>query len=150
IPVGAIELERLLVTIRAAAAELLNMEMYERWGQGSDPAMNKKMEQGGSVRQLHTTAKTELARLVREYRTTQPTAVEYWANAHQELLQQFLLTITDATARYVAEQELRGWQAVLEGRLDFVEENTYYVGPDPAMHARLFGKIEVPALFRDA
>lgn len=150
VPVGAIELERLLVTIRAAAAELLNMEMYERWGQGSDPAMNKKMEQGFSVRQLHTTAKTELARLVREYLTTQPTSVEYWVNAHLQLLQHFLQNVTDSTARYVAEEETAAWRALLAGKRDIVEENTYYVHPDAELHAKLFGKIEIPALYRDA
>ena len=146
-PPAAVELERLNQTIRDAAAELLNMDMYDRWGHGSDPAMNKKMEQAGAVREAYSKAKTELPKLVNRFRKERPEAVDYWANAHLQLLQFFLQKVTDATARHVAKQELAAWQALLAGNQDMVEENVYYVGPDPELHEKLFGKIETPNLY---
>ncbi|HMV37436.1 MAG TPA: hypothetical protein PKW28_09975 [Turneriella sp.] len=150
IPAAAVELEQLVLTIRHAGAELLNMEMYERWGHGSDSAMNKKMEQAGFMREVRTNAGAQLAELVRHYRREQPEAVEYWANGHLQLLQYFLQNVTDSTARYVAEEETAAWRALLAGKRDIVEENTYYVHPDAELHAKLFGKLEIPALYRDA
>lgn len=149
IPAAAIELERQVLTIRDASAELLNMDMYDRWGHGSDPAMNKKMEQADTVRQTHSRATTELSSLVRRYRTEQPKTIEYWVNAHLQLLQYFLQKNTDSTARYVAEQEIAAWQALLAGKQDIVEENVFYVGSDAELHAKLFGTIEIPALYRE-
>ncbi len=144
---AAIELERQVLILRNTASELLNMDMYDRWGHGSDPAMNRKMERAGAIRTAHTNAKTELPKLVNRYRANEPEAVEYWARAHIQLLQFFLEKVTDATARHVADQELAAWQALLSGRQDIVEENVYYVGPDPELHEKLFGKIEIPNLY---
>ena len=139
IPDAAVELERLVVARRVAAAELLNLEMHDRWGHSSDPVMNQKMEQAGAIREMHTSAGKQLVELVRSYRKEQPEAVEYWANAHVQLLQNFLETTTDSTARFVAEKEISAWQAVLSGNRDIVEENIFYVAYDAELHRKLFG-----------
>jgi len=147
IPAAAIELERQVLILRNTAAELLNMDMYDRWGHGSNPAMNRKMEQAGAIRAAHSKARAELQNLVNRYRENTPEAVEYWTKAHLQLLQFFSDKVTDATARHVTEQEVAAWQALLAGRQDIVEENVYYVGPDPDLHEKLFGKIEIPNLY---
>jgi len=143
IPAAAIELERLVVARRTAAAELLNLDMYDRWGHGSDPVMNKKMEQAAAIREIHTDAGKQLVAFVGTCRKEQPEAVEYWAKAHIELLQHFLLSASDDTAVFVAKKELAAWQKVRDGQQDFVEENTFYVAADPELHRQLFGRIEV-------
>jgi hypothetical protein len=69
--------------------------------------------------------------------------------AASEVVQHFLQNTKDSTARYVAEEETAAWQDLLAGKKDIVEENTFYVGPDAALHAKLFGKMEIPTLYQD-
>lgn len=149
IPEGSKRLESLVLLIRHATTELPDIEMYDRWGHGSDPVMNRKMQQAGTIREARANATAQLTELVRRYRSEQPGALAYWANAHVQLLQHFLQNVTDATARFVAQKETAAWQALLAGTKDIVEENTLYARPDAGMHARLFGKMETPPLYRE-
>lgn len=140
-PEVARSLERLLLRIHALGGQLLSMDGYERWGGGSDPAMNALLADGGRVRADHERAVAELEALLAHARRTEPAAVTYWAEAHERLLAHFLETMTDGTARFVAEEERTAWRALREGTGPLVRENVYYVHVDRALHRALFGDL---------
>lgn len=138
-PANLRELETLLATIREVGAELLNLEMYERWGNGADADMNRALANAGEQHARCETARTQLASLVARLRSEDPRSVAAWADAHITLLERFLETCTDGTARFVATEEISGWTKVKQGSLAFVDENTFYVRCDPELRATLLG-----------
>ncbi len=131
----------MLLEIHALGSELLSMDMYDRWGHGADPEMNKKMAEGGKMQVDRDRIRADLVCLVTRFRIEDPSAVVLWAESHDRLLAKFLETAADTTARYVANEERAGWKAVRDGSASVVDENTFYVQVDRALHRELFGDL---------
>ena len=82
----------------------------------------------------------ELETLIQTLRTEAPNVMAAWAQAHIELLEDYLTRVdAGSTKAFVAENEMKAWSEVRAGTRDFVEENPVYVKPDPETYARLFG-----------
>jgi len=139
IPEGARALERLTVRIQTLGRELLSLEMYERWGGGRDEAMNRAVASSTAAGD-RIEAQTALAALVEQCRREDPDAIAYWSDAHDQLLARFLDETTDATATFVARGERDAWRALKTGG-PLVDENTFYVQVDRALHEHLFGTL---------
>jgi hypothetical protein len=140
------DLETLLATVRLASAELLNLDMYDRWGGGRDEAMNRKMERGGEFSAAKSSAQERLNLLVPQLRKADPQAVESWADAWIKLLTGFSAETEDSTAKFVADEEIGEWEKVKNGSLNFPEQNTFYIRLNPLKYAEAFGAInpEIP------
>jgi hypothetical protein len=67
-----------------------------------------------------------------------------WADAHLELLQDFIRRKQAdkekyGTEIYVAGKELESWEAFKSGRVDDVDQNFYYVHYDAGLFKKCFG-----------
>ncbi len=141
-PPEALALERLLIRRKELAGNLLNVDMYDRWGPKDGPEHAQMMADGATAQREHAAVTAELTALATATRARAPDAMRAWADAHLALLQRFIDTHPDAsddTARFVARQESTAWHKVASGDLPFVDENCYYIHIDPAHHAELFG-----------
>ena len=136
---NAIALERLLVRRRELSGELLNADMYDRWGP-KDGAMHADAE---TWRVEHTRVTGELAAMTADLAARDRKSIVAWARAHVALLEQFVAAKeadeAQSTACFVANQEIDEWRKVERGELNFVNENCYYVHISPAHHAEYFG-----------
>ncbi|MCB1173976.1 MAG: hypothetical protein KDK39_10435 [Leptospiraceae bacterium] len=120
---------------------LLNLDMYERWGHGSD----KKMEAELQKADRYASESVQLEKEIRQkcQKLTGPDRIR-WAQAHQQLLQAYidqLSTQADraATEIYVAKEEIAAWQALARGEQDYVSQNVYYVHYDQQEYQAYFG-----------
>lgn len=129
-------LERLLVRRKALGEVLLSLDAYDRWGNGCDPAFEQEAQQAVPE---HAEVTRQLTALAEQTRAAQPEVMRRWGQAHVALLTAYLATATDGTAAFVAKEEREQWEQVAAGERLYVEENTYYVHPDPADHLRIFG-----------
>jgi hypothetical protein len=121
---AAIDLERLLVRIRALTTELLSMEEYARWGGGSDPAMNAMLESDGGKRAAERTALRD--ELETAARRADRATILAWADAHIALLEE-----QPALAA--------PWLEVKAGARAFVEDSVVYARFDPERYRSFFG-----------
>ena len=143
-----VALETLLARKRRADAVLLSMDGYDRWGRDQDTAesrarMDTEMTRATAEREAATTGlRAEIARL----RAERPEAIDRWIDLHVGLLRAFLEANPEpqagshaATAAHVARQEIEAWRAVGRGERALVDENVYYLQPDPARYREAFG-----------
>ncbi len=135
---SVLALERMLTRRRALAAVALDLDGYERWGHGSDPAFEQRAR--ASVAELER-VDAGLRSQVAALRDSEPQAISDWATLHIRLIDAALADASPEREvhRYVAQQERAGWQSVAEGGLDFVAENTYYRCIDEQQFRALFG-----------
>ena len=132
-----IALETLLGRKKQLTSLLISLDAYRRWGNGSDPEFEAfaTRETAGFSR-----VEDELTALSKRIRARRVDIFEQWAHAHVELLEDYLTRVAeDSTEAFVARKECDAWRAVVEGTLDFVDENPGYVKPDPETYQRLFG-----------
>ncbi len=138
---SAIALERLLRKRHALGNTLLNVDMFERWGPKEGPEFDVMVADGIAARRDHAVVTAELTALAAE----SPETLRAWADAHVQLLEQFVAThSSDAsqdTAVFVAREEIAGWRDVAAGSRAYVDENVFYVRVDADLHRALFGEI---------
>ncbi len=133
-----IALEELLAKLRRLSAVMLDLEMYERWGNGSDPAFEARALKAIPER---SAVYAQLTDQITHTRQTQPDAVISWAEAHQRLLEHFVTHIAEpgSTGASVANGEIRAWAEVAAGTRPFVRGNTVYVHLDRDRYRAYFG-----------
>lgn len=140
VPPAAVELERLLARRRALASGLLSLDMYDRWGARSDEDHRRTRDEMATLDAEQAAVVARLEARVAELRTADPEAVIRWAEAHLALLDAFLARAQpDSTEAFVARGERQAWEEVRAGTRARVEENVYFVAPERALYAELFG-----------
>lgn len=141
-------LETLLARKRRADAVLLSMDGYDRWGRDHDTAENRTRMDAEMIRVTaeREEATTGLCAEVARLRAQRPEVLGRWIDLHVGLLSAFLEANAApqagshaATAAHVARQEIEAWLAVGRGERSLVEENVYYLQPDPARYREAFG-----------
>lgn len=136
-------LERLLARKKQLSSLAVSLDGYDRWGHGSDEAFAENaraelQEAPGVVAALEAKI-TELER-------ADPGVLVAWADAHIELLHDYLTRVPeDSTEAFVAREELEKWAQVRDGKLRYVDENSVFVKPNAEVYERLFG-LPPPAL----
>ncbi len=147
---GARALERLLRKRRRLAEKLLNLDMYDRWGNRSVPALNRELLRAEEYGKKLSAVEREL-----EKRSTEagPEAVREWARAHLALLEDFVSKRKgrkdQSTALFVARQELEAWRGVEERGTGFVDQNVYYIHYDESLYESYFGAKPAAEFRRD-
>ena len=140
--IGTRRLERLLLRRKELGSILLNLDMYERWGHGSDPDMNQEMERapeyGRQIAKLESQLKVLSSKAKKE-------VIQEWADAHIALLQEFIDRMSTQKNRsthiFVAREEIAGWEQVRRREIPFVRQNVYYISCNPELYAKFFGKV---------
>lgn len=141
VPAETAELEAEAKRIRAAGSVLLYADAFDRWGPKDDSeqaqALAREVAQAEADRR---DASERITKRVAELRADDPRPIEAWADAHVELLDEFLGRVApDSTEAHVAQQERAQWLELRAGERSRVEQNTYYVRYDPALYQQLFG-----------
>ena len=135
------KLEKLLLRRKELGSILLNLDMYERWGQGSDPEMNQELKRGPQygrqTNQIESQIKALSAKAGDE-------VIREWANAHLALLQEFVDRMSSQKKRsteiFVAREEMQGWEKVKKREIAFVRQNVYYIAYDEDLYESYFGQ----------
>jgi hypothetical protein len=120
----------------------LNLEMYERWGGGSDPVMNAALNDNShyeKCRQNEVAAKAALKSALPDIRVEVATAYIF-------MLRHFLDKCEKAeydtkTAQFVANKEIELWAQYQNSEIDFVDQNGYYINYEQPLFEAFFGKI---------
>jgi hypothetical protein len=141
VPSSTAELEAQAKQIRDAANISLNADMFDRWGPKDDTAQREAIErEAADAYSRRSAAIEQLERRVPLLRTSEPEAVEAWADAHLELLAEFLArTPPDSTEQFVAARERDQWVEVRTGACSRFDQNVYYVRYDRSLYAAIFG-----------
>ena len=140
VPKAAQELEGLMARRRELSSILLNIDMYERWGNGSDDEMERVAADGHKYALEKDEILDRIEKTVARLRRDTPEAVAAWAKAHIELLEQCITRQKDdSTQVFVAKQERQQWEEVIGGSRTYVQENVYYVHLDRDLYQSLFG-----------
>jgi hypothetical protein len=130
-------LERLLARKKQLGSLAVSLDGYDRWGHGSDEAFASKAK---AELQERPAVAAQLEALIAELKHSSPETLVAWAEAHIELLGDFLSRVpADSTEAFVARGEREQWAQVRDGTLDYVEENSVFVKPDAEVYERLFG-----------
>lgn len=120
---------------------LLNLDMYERWGHGSDPAMNLELEKANA----YATEAGGLEKQITEKVKSLPMEIRKdWAAAHVKLLESFIAEKSadpkqNSTELFVAREEIDNWRKLAQGKIDYVSRNVFYVSYDREEYFSLFG-----------
>lgn len=135
------ELEAEAKKIRAAGSVLLYADAFDRWGPKDDAEQREAIEREAAEAEASRRAAIEvLERRITELRADDPRPLEAWADAHVELLDDYLARVAgDSTEAFVARQERDKWLELRGGGGSRVEQNTYYVRYDAALYQQLFG-----------
>lgn len=141
VPSESATLEADAKQIRAAGSVLLYADAFDRWGPKDDDAQRQALEREvAEAEALRRAAIDRLERRVAELRARDPRAVEAWADAHVELLDDYLGRVaSDSTEAFVAREERGKWLELRGGVGARVEQNTYYVRYDADLYQQLFG-----------
>jgi hypothetical protein len=125
--------------IRAAGSMLLYADAFDRWGP-KDGDEREAIERGAAEADASRRAAIErLERLIVELRAHDPRPLEAWADAHVELLDDYLTRVAaDSTEAFVAREERGKWLELRAGG-SRVQQNTYYVRYDAALYQQIFG-----------
>jgi len=130
-------LERLLARKKQLASLAVSLDGYDRWGHGSDEAFATK---AAAELQERPAVVAKLEALIAELKHSNPETLVAWAEAHIELLGDYLSRVpADSTEAFVARGERGQWEQVRDGKLDYVDENSVFVKPNPEVYERLFG-----------
>lgn len=133
-------LERLLARRRQLVSGLVSLDGYERWGARTPEDHARASAEAGELDREKGQVEGELTALVERLRVQEPESVQRWAAGWRELLIEFLNRVAPGTTEaFVAGTELEEWNKVARGEVDFVDQNTFYVQYDRALHARVFG-----------
>lgn len=132
-------MERLQSRLRTLARASLSLDGQERWGHPSSEDQARIDAAFVEIEEDRKRTRAALAALLTATRQSAPAEVSAWADAHTALLTAFIATTTDATARFVANNELGQWAELARGSLDYVDENVFYVNVDAAAYAACFG-----------
>lgn len=142
VPPGTQALERLLRRRRELVSGLVSLDGYERWGARTPEDHAQAAAEGAELNRQLREVEGELTALVTRLRAEQPESVLRWAAAWRELLLEYLRQVAPgSTEAFVAGGELHEWEKVSAGELAFVDQNSFYVRVDQALHARLFGAL---------
>ncbi|MBV6492441.1 MAG: hypothetical protein LDLANPLL_00435 [Turneriella sp.] len=120
---------------------LLNLDMYERWGHGSDPAMNLELEKMG----VYSAEAEQLEKQITEKVKSLPLEIRKdWAAAHIRLLESFIAKKNAdpekySTELFVAKEEMDSWHNLAQGKINYVSRNVFYVSYDREEYFSLFG-----------
>ena len=120
---------------------LLNLDMYDRWGHGSDPAMDLELQKAGA----YATEASQLEKQIAEKLASLPPEIRKdWAAAHNKLLESFIAEKMadpkkNSTELFVAREEAENWRKLAEGKLNYVSRNVFYVSYDRDEYFSLFG-----------
>jgi hypothetical protein len=141
VPTETAELEALAKRIREASNLLLNADMFDRWGPKDDVEQREAIEREAAQAEASRRAAVEqIERRMTELRARDPRPLEAWADAHVELLDEYLGRVAaDTTEAFVARQEREQWLELRAGTRARVEQNIFYVRYDPALYLQLFG-----------
>ena len=141
VPPESAALEAEAKQIRAAGSVLLYADAFDRWGPKDDSAQREAIEREAAEAEASRRAAIErLERRIAELRDRDPRVLEAWADAHIELLDDYLTRVTaDSTEAFVAREERGKWLELRGGAGPRVEQNTYYVRYDAALYQQLFG-----------
>ncbi len=136
-PEALTTLERLLARKKQLASLAVSLDGYARWGHGSDEAF---ATQASAELQEAPAIVAELEARIAHLQKSDPDVIVTWAEAHIELLRDFLTRVPErSTEAFVAREEQRKWGHVRDGTLAYVEENCVFVRPDRELYERLFG-----------
>ena len=118
----------------------LNLDMYERWGHGSDAQLNAILESGEHYRKV-SAVEAECRQLLAEADAS--TRAEL-AGAFIYMLAEFVKEAQAAdydtnTAQYVARQETQMWQNYINDPATRIDQNCYYLRYAPALKKAFFG-----------
>lgn len=121
----------------------LNLEMYERWGGGSDAKMNAALKDNShdeKCRQNEAATKAAM-------KSAQPDVRVEVATAYIFMLRHFLDKCEKAeydtkTAQFVANKELELWAQYQGSEIDFVDQNGYYIHYEQPLFEAFFGKTD--------
>ena len=140
-PAKTAEIEAHNKIMREASSILLSADAFERWGPKDDVEQAKAIfadADAASVRRSEAAAAIEA--LVQALRASEPEAVAAWADAHVELLDEYLGRIdADTTEAFVANEEREKWARVKAGAIARFDQNGYYVRYSRELYAELFG-----------
>jgi hypothetical protein len=141
VPAATAELETWAKQIREAGSMLLNADMFDRWGPKDDVEQREAIEREAAEAGAQRCAAIErIEQRVAELRNRDPRVLEAWADAHVELLDDYLCRVAaDSTEAFVAKQERDKWLELRAGTCVRVEQNIYYVRYDRALYEQLFG-----------
>lgn len=132
----------MLKRVRQIQETLLDMEAYERWGHGTDAAMNEKLENAGDY---HREREELVSRLKAGARTASDATLAEWAAAHIELLERYIARMEKAEGRSrrteisVAQDEREAWERLARREIELVDQNTHYVRYDSKRYKKYFG-----------
>jgi hypothetical protein len=134
-------LESRAKAIRVAAGTLLYSDAFERWGPKDE--FERTMAIADAAAEAERTKAAAVAWIIQrvtELRATAPERVARWADAHVELLDDYLGRVAaDTTEAHVARQEREQWLELRAGQRDRVDQNGYYVRYDDARYRAWFG-----------
>lgn len=135
------KLEKLMRERKRLGNILLNLDMYDRWGHGSDSKMNTELQKWSDYQKQHDHVSTRIEKAVAD---AAPEAIEQWCDAHIELLETYIETMRknekqNSTHIYVAKEEKTGWKKVRREKSGYVQQNVFYVHYDPQLYRRFFG-----------
>lgn len=141
VPPESAALEAEVKQIRAAGSLLLYADAFDRWGPKDDDAQRQALEREVAEAEASRRAAIErLERRIAELRVEDPRVLEAWADAHVELLDEYLGRVAaDSTEAFVAREERGKWLELRDGAGGRVEQNTYYVRYDAGLYQQLFG-----------
>jgi alkanesulfonate monooxygenase SsuD/methylene tetrahydromethanopterin reductase-like flavin-dependent oxidoreductase (luciferase family) len=141
VPPATAELEAWAKQIREAGSMLLSADAFDRWGPRDDVEQREAIERAAAEAEASRRAAIQtIERRVAELRTTDARALEAWADAHVQLLDDYLGRVAgDSTEAFVAKQERGKWLELRAGACSRVEQNTYYVRYDRSLFEQLFG-----------
>jgi hypothetical protein len=130
-------LERLLARKKQLGSLAVSLDGYARWGHGSDEGFAAEAET--ELREAPAIV-AELVARIAQLQKSDPDVIVTWAEAHIELLRDYLTRVPErSTEAFVAREEQGKWAQVRDGTLDYVEENCVHVKPDREVYERLFG-----------
>lgn len=142
----AISLEKLCKERRRLGTILLNLDMYERWGQNSDKTLNQELEKAG---EYGATAAEIDEKIAHSINALDDGVLEEWCDAHITLLNDFIersgekgasdRNRNSATAIFVASEEKIAWNELKQRKVSRVKQNTFYVKYDEDLFQLLFG-----------
>jgi hypothetical protein len=141
VPPETAELEADAKLIRAATSMLVSADAFDRWGPKDDVAQREAIEREAAEADAQRHAAIQrIERRVAELRSQDARALEAWADAHVELLDEYLGRVHPrSTEAFVAKQERAQWLELRAGSCSRVEQNTFYVRYDAALYEQLFG-----------
>jgi hypothetical protein len=141
VPESSVAIELELARAFRARIVLHDADGYDRFGPRDNPSEREAIERAATqADHARATAIAELERRVPELFATDPASVEAWAEAHVELLDEFLARVSSRTNKAkIARAERAAWLEVRAGVRVWVDQDTAQIDYDPALYEQQFG-----------